>query len=67
MPPRNAAEKQHRQQAATSSQKLSAFSRGNAMSRAPIMIGTTKFPNGPVTMMIVAMIMVRPCSPTSEL
>ena len=37
------------------------------MSRAPIINGTTKFPNGPVTMMIVARIMVSPCRPTSEL
>ena len=37
------------------------------MSRAPIMIGTMKFPNGPVTMMIVAMIMISPCRPTTAL
>ncbi len=37
------------------------------MSRAPIMIGTMKLPNGPVTMMMVAMIMIRPCRPTTEL
>jgi hypothetical protein len=53
--------------AAASSQKLSAFNRGNAMSRAPIMIGRMKFPNGPVTMMIVARIITMPCSPTTAL
>ena len=65
MPPRNAAENSTGTQA-TSSHRLSAFSRGNAMSRAPIMIGTMKFPNGPVTMMIVARIIVRPCRPTTR-
>ena len=37
------------------------------MSRAPIMIGRMKLPNGPVTMMIVAMIMMMPCRPTTSL
>ena len=49
------------------SQKLNAFKRGNAISRAPIMIGMMKFPNGPVTMMIVATIMIIPWVPTIEL
>ena len=37
------------------------------MSRAPIMIGRMKFPNGPVTTMISAMIMTMPCVPMIEL
>ena len=53
--------------AANSTQKLSALSRGKAMSRAPIMIGTMKFPKGPVIMMIVAMIMMMPWRPTMAL
>ena len=46
--------------AATTTQKLKAFSRGKAMSLAPIMIGMMKFANGPDTMMIVAMIITMP-------
>ena len=46
--------------AATISQKLSAFNLGNAISRAPIMIGMMKFPNGPVIMMMVPTIMMIP-------
>jgi len=37
------------------------------MSRAPIMIGMTKFPQGPTTMMIVETIITMPWTPTSEL
>ena len=37
------------------------------MSRAPIINGMMKFPKGPVTMMIVAMTMIRPCRPTIAL
>ena len=66
MPPSSAAESSTGI-AATISHRLSALSRGKAMSRAPIMIGTMKFPKGPVTMMIVAMIMIRPCRPTTAL
>src|ERR1700722_1148753 len=44
----------------TTTQKAIAFSLGNAMSLAPIMIGMMKLVNGPVTMMIVAMIMHMP-------
>src|SRR5580658_8556364 len=56
MPPRK---KVARRQgtADTTTQKLRALSRGKAMSFAPSMIGMTKLVNGPVTMMIVAMIM----------
>ena len=53
--------------AETTSQKLSAFSLGNAMSLAPIMIGRMKLANGPETMMIVAMIMTMPWIVTIEL
>ncbi len=37
------------------------------MSRAPIMIGRMKFPNGPVTATISARIMMMPCIPTTAL
>ena len=37
------------------------------MSRAPIMIGRMKFPNGPDTMMMVAMIIRMPWMPTKVL
>ena len=53
--------------AANSSQKLSALSRGNAMSRAPIMIGRMKLPSGPATAMIIAMIITMPWVPMMEL
>ena len=66
MPPRNRLETKGGT-AANSNQKLSAFSRGNAMSRAPIMIGTMKLPSGPATTMIIAMIMTMPCVPMIEL
>src|SRR5664280_1683310 len=66
MPPRNVADKRIGT-AATIIHRLRAFRRGNAMSRAPIINGMMKFPKGPVTMMIVAMIMIRPCRPTIAL
>ncbi|CAB5017372.1 unannotated protein [freshwater metagenome] len=53
--------------AATSSQMLSALRRGNAMSRAPHISGTMKFPSGPDTAMIIAMIITMPWVPMSEL
>ena len=53
--------------AANRSQKLRALSRGKAMSRAPIMIGTMKFPSGPATTMIIAITMTMPCVPMIEL
>ena len=53
--------------AATTVQKLSALSRGNAMSFAPIMIGRMKLAKGPETMMMVAMIITMPWMVTIEL
>ena len=45
----------------TSSQKLMLFMRGNAMSGAPIMIGTNQFPNPPIMAgMIMKKIMISP-------
>ena len=53
--------------AETTTQKLMALSRGKAMSLAPIMMGITKLANGPVTMMMVAMIMTMPWMVTMAL
>ncbi|CAB4925913.1 unannotated protein [freshwater metagenome] len=53
--------------AAKSSQKLRALSRGKAISLEPIMIGMMKFPSGPDTTMIIAMIITMPWVPMSEL
>ena len=52
-----------RQNAGTSSQKLMLLSRGNAMSGAPIMIGTNQLPNPPIIAGITTKkIMMRPCA-----
>ena len=53
--------------AAKSSQKLRAFRRGKAMSRAPTMSGMMKFPSGPVTTMIIATTITMPWVPMIEL
>ena len=53
--------------AETTTQKLMALSRGKAMSLAPIMIGMMKLVKGPVTMMMVAMIMHMPWIDTMAL
>ncbi len=52
--------------AGTSSQKLMLFSRGNAMSGAPIISGTNQLPKPPIMAGItVKKIMIRPCAVTS--
>ena len=52
----------------TSSQKLMLFMRGNAMSGAPIMIGTIQLPNPPIIAgMIMKKIMSSPCAVMSTL
>ncbi len=53
--------------AETTTQKLRALSLGKAMSLAPIMIGMMKLVNGPVTMMMVAMIITIPWMETMAL
>src|ERR1700722_9581693 len=53
--------------AETTTQKLIALSLGKAMSFAPIMIGMMKFVKGPVTMMMVAMIITIPWMETMAL
>ena len=67
----HAAQDEGGQQAAarreTTTQKLMALSRGNAMSLAPIMIGMMKLAKGPVTMMMVAMIITMPWMDTMAL
>ena len=51
--------------AGTSSQKLMLFRRGNAMSGAPIMIGTNQLPKPPIIAgMTMKKIMIRPCAVT---
>ena len=52
----------------TAIQKEAMFSFGKAMSRAPIWIGTTKFPNAPIKIgMIAKKIMIVACIVKSEL
>ncbi len=53
--------------AGTSSQNEMLFSRGNAMSGAPIISGTNQLPKPPIMAgMTVKKIMIRPCAVTSE-
>ncbi len=47
--------------AGTRNAKLSALSRGKAISRAPIISGTMKLPNGPIKNVIVVRIISMPC------
>ena len=52
--------------AGTSSQNEMLFSRGNAMSGAPIISGTNQLPNPPIIAgMTVKKIMIRPCAVTN--
>ena len=52
-----------RMKAGTSSQKLILFSRGNAMSGAPIISGMNQLPKPPISAgMTVKKIMIRPCA-----
>ena len=54
-----------RMKAGTSSQKLMLFSRGNAMSGAPIISGMNQLPKPPISAGItVKKIMIRPCAVT---
>ncbi len=54
--------------AGTATQKDIMLSFGKAMSRAPIWIGTTKFPNAPIRIgMIAKKIMIVACIVKSEL
>jgi len=55
-----------RKKAGTSSQKLMLLRRGNAMSGAPIMIGTNQLPKPPIIAgMTTKKIMMRPCAVTT--
>ena len=64
-PPKNG-EASSSVKAGISSQKLMLFIRGNAMSGAPIMIGTNQLPNPPIIAGITMKnTMIRPCAVTS--
>ena len=67
-PPSTNAEPTSRMNAGTMSQKLMLFMRGNAMSGAPIMIGTNQLPNPPINAgMMRKNTMISPCAVTNTL